>query len=205
MQWPSGTYTLMQPRQGCPPGWSSGWRYQDNEDSRNANRWSPSNIASYLRFDTGTNFGTHYCTKTHGTADNGFSWPQGRYCIARYGGRCPDRFIVGSLTWDDEDSRNANRMQRPVPDGWYNSNTKSEYCCRSDGNPYTEVFLPPTQPFVLYRYQGVCQRVRGMTVRQFFIHFDDEDSRNNNRCEGNHPDGPCGSNHELHPCYYAPA
>ncbi len=203
---------MLQTTSGCPQGWSSGSRKQDNEDDDNANRYSPSNIASYLTFGTGRNFVTYYCTKTRDFGnDNGFIWPVGKYCIARKGGSCPtvavnqaSHFYPGSRYWDDEDSNNENSYQGILPDGSYDSNTRTEYCCRSDGSPNIEVLLPPTRPFVLYRYQGVCQKVKGMSVRELFIHFDDEDSRNANSCGGQHPEGSCGRNSELHLCYYTP-
>ena len=206
VHWPNGKYSMLETTHGCPSGWSSGWRYQDNEDRRNANRWSPSNIASYLKFGTGSNFKTYYCTKTHINLvnDNVFIWPRGRYCIARHGGSCPSHFYSGFRYWDDEDRRNANTKQGVLPDGSYGGNTKTEYCCRSDGNAHAEVLLPPTRPFVLYRYQGTCQKVKGMNNRSLYIYFDDEDSRNANRCGGHYSDGSCGGNHELHLCYYTP-
>ena len=37
VQWPFGTYTLVKPKSGCPPGWLEGWRRQDNENSVNRN------------------------------------------------------------------------------------------------------------------------------------------------------------------------
>lgn len=40
MIWPSGTYTLVKPRTGCPRGWSEGWRFQDTEDKDNKNALS---------------------------------------------------------------------------------------------------------------------------------------------------------------------
>ena len=196
---------MLQTTRGCPSGWSSGSRYQDNEDSRNKNRWSPSNIASYLKFGTGGNLRTYYCTKTRDLVnDNAFIWPRGKYCIARYGGSCPSHFYSGYRHWDDEDSGNRNAIQGILPDGSYNRNTRTNYCCRSDGNPGTEVLLPPTRPFVLYRYQGICQRVKGMNSQSLYIHFDDENSRNANGCGGQYPDGSCSRNSELHLCYYTP-
>lgn len=32
-----GTYTLVKPNNGCPPGWMEGWRRQDGEDNNNKN------------------------------------------------------------------------------------------------------------------------------------------------------------------------
>ena len=37
VEWPFGTYTLVKPKSGCPPGWLEGWRKQDNEDIHNRN------------------------------------------------------------------------------------------------------------------------------------------------------------------------
>ena len=203
-QWPDGRYSLIEAARGCPSGWSSGWRYQDNEDSSNANSWRPSNFNSYARVDLGRNFKTYYCTKTS-IGSSGVSWPRGRYCIARHGGSCPTGFQDGYLHWDDEDSSNANGLHHPLPDGSYGRNTLVHFCCRSDGNVNEAIVLPTGRAFILYRYGGTCQKVRGMRDPvQLFLHFDDEDSNNANHCSGNHPDGACGRNHELHLCYYTP-
>ena len=204
VQWPGGTYSLPQAKDGCPPGWSSGWRYQDNEDDDNANSWTPSNMNSYMRVDLGGNYRTYYCTKTS-AGSNIFVWPRGKYCISRYGGSCPDGFFGGSIYWDDEDDNNANRYQSPIPDGDYGSNTRIQYCCRSDAGHSEQMLLPPTEAFILYRYEGACQQVMGMNDPvQLKLHYDDEDSRNNNSCSGNHPDSCGDRNHDLYLCYYSP-
>ena len=202
--WPGGQYSLIKASSGCPTGWSSGWRFQDNEDDNNENRWIPSNIQSYINIGLGRNLKTHYCTKlsTAGTS----SWPSGTYCIARYGNSCPSGFFGGYIHWDDEDNNNINNKMDPVPSGRYDRNTEIDFCCRSDGSHDNGMLLPPTQSFVLYRYQGRCQKVLGMNnPRELFLHFDDEDDNNANRCSGNRPDGPCIRNHELHFCHYTPS
>lgn len=206
MQWPEGQYSLPQAKDGCPAtDWLSGWRYQDNEDSNNANSWDPSNVNNYLKIDLGRNFKSYYCTKTF-SSESGFTWPKGNYCIARYGGRCPSSFSGGSIYWDDEDRKNSNKLQHPIPDGEYGSNTRIQYCCRSDGSANGEIMLPPTRAFILYRYNGVCQKVRCMTTRQLKLHYDDEDSNNNNSCSGHHPDDSAcsGRNHDIYMCHYSP-
>ena len=204
IEWPAGRYALIQATSGRATGWSSGWRLQDNEDNRNANRWSPSNINSYIRIGLGRNLKTYYCTKTFsGTSE--FTWPRGKYCIARYGGSCPSGFYGGYIHWDNEDSNNINAKQDPIPDGNYDCNTRIYYCCRSDGNVNKPMLLPPKKVFALYRFGGTCQKVLGMRDPvQLLVHFDDEDSRNANSCSGNRPDGPCNRNHELYLCYYNP-
>ena len=204
MQWPDGRYSLPQATQGCPTGWSSGWRYQDNEDNNNANSWNPSDLASYMRMELSGNYRTYYCTKTSIGSSGSSAWPRGKYCIARYGGSCPSGFSSGYIYWDDEDSRNTNSKQDPLPDGYYGSDTRVYYCCRSDGSTSVGMSLPTSQPFVLYRYGGTCQTVSGMTVRELFVYFDDEDSSNANSCSGSHPEaGSCDSNHDIYFCYYS--
>lgn len=37
VKWPNWAYTLVKPRDGCPPGWEQGWTFQDNEDYANKN------------------------------------------------------------------------------------------------------------------------------------------------------------------------
>ena len=157
-----------------------------------------------MRIELGGNYKTYYCTKTSSGSTSSSAWPRGSYCIARYGGNCPSGFSSGYKRWDDEDSSNRNSQQDPIPDGSYGSNTLIQYCCRRDGSVSVGMVLPTAQPFVLYRYGGTCQTVTGMTVRQLYLHFDDEDSRNNNYCSGTHPDdSSCGRNHDLYFCYYS--
>ena len=204
VQWPDGTYSLPETVQGCPSGWYSGSRYQDNEDLNNGNSWSPSDLNSYMRMNLGSNFRTYYCTKTSVGNVGSSAWPRGHYCIARYGGTCPTGFLTGHKFWDDEDAFNSNSKQDPVPDGNYGSNTRIQYCCRSDGSTSVGIELPTSQPFILYRYGGTCQTVNGMTVRQFHIHFDDQDFDNSNSCSGSYPDdSSCDSNHDMYVCYYS--
>ena len=205
IQWPTGQFSLIEAASGCPSGMSSGWRYQDNEDVSNGNHWRPSDINSCIRIGLGENFKTHYCTKTSDQGD--FSWPRGKYCIARHGGICPSGFYGGSIYWDDQNDDNNNDVQNPIPDGKFNNDTKIEFCCRSDGNHNDPILLPPTQPFALYRYDGRCQKVLGMNDPiALYMHFDDEDTSNDDRCYGNRPDGPCNDrhNHDLYLCYYGP-
>ena len=204
LQWPSGSYSysLPQAKDRCPAGgWSSGWIYQDNEDNNNANSCDPPNVNDYLRIGIGNNFKTYYCTKKATFYNNGFTWPKGSYCIARCGGSCPSGFSSGSIYWDDEDNNNDNDVSNP-PDGKYNQNTKVYYCCRADGSANSEIMLPPTKDFILYRYNGVCQKVKCMDTTELKIHFDDEDRRNDNSCSGAHPDCSCSRDQDIYMCHY---
>ena len=204
VQWPRGQFSLPQPASGCPTGMSSGWRYQDNEDNNNENHWIPGDIQSCINMEVGRNLKTYYCSKTSDTGSS--SWPSGTYCIARHGSSCPSGFTSGLIHWDDEDNANANTLLHPLPSGRYDRNTEIDFCCRSDGGHSSPMTLPTTETFALYRYQGKCQKVSGMNDPiELFVHYDDEDSNNANRCSGNHPGGSCIRNHELYFCYYTPS
>lgn len=137
--------------------------------------------------------------------DSVFEWPKGTYCIARKGDRCPSSdFREGEIYWDDEDVRNVNERWGELPDGKYDKNTLIHYCCRSDRRHRKEIVLPTDRPFVLYRYGGKCQKVKGTTVTEDYIKFDDNDLNNKDHCEGAHPDDDgCKKNHHLHFCYYS--
>ena len=198
IQWPDGTYALPMSWRGCPRGWSSGWRYQDTEDSDNKNR--KSRWISKMRVSVGRDIRFYYCVKTF-RGNSGIHWPKGTYCIAKKGG-CPGGFRHGGIKWDDEDSRNKNRRWGVLPDGVYNKDTVVNYCCRSDANHYTPMSLPTTRPFILYRYGGRCQNVRGMRQYPIWIKWDDEDSRNKDRCWRGHPDSTCRKDQVLQMCYY---
>ena len=199
-QWPYGTYALPMPTRGCPSGWSTGWRYQDNEDNHNMNSKSRG-INFRMRVVINRNLNMYYCVKTY-RRPGYTSWPSGTYCIAKKGS-CPRRFSEGSVFWDDEDYRNQNSRYGTLPDGIYNQNTKIRFCCRRDGSVNTSIRLPTTRPFYLYRYGRRCQRVHGMRVVNDYIRTDDEDYHNINSCIGAHPAGSCGRNIRINFCYYS--
>ena len=204
VQWPGGRYSLPQPRAGCPAGWTSGWRGHDNENKNNKNTWNPHNLNEYVQIGLGADYTIFYCTKTY-TGDSGFAWPEGNYCIARYGGSCPNGFSGGEIYWDDENDNNYNSIRKPYPDGVYGADTLTHFCCRSDGSAAHEVLLPSTEPFVLWRYNGICQKVREMKDPvQLDIYFDDEDDSEGDYCGGVHPDDPCSNNHAPSMCFYSP-
>ena len=198
-QWPDGTYALPMPRGGCPSRWSSGNRYQDTEDRHNKNRKTPG-IEKKMRVDVGRNIRFYYCVKTfQGNSD--YQWPKGSYCIAKKGD-CPHGFRYGTIYWDDDDHRNSNKIWGILPDGSYGRDTFVQYCCRNDDRYHRPIALPTRKPFILYRYGGRCQRVRGMRTSELYIKWDDENRRNDDNCRGSHPDASCHKNQLLHFCYY---
>ena len=163
-------------------------------------------MISYTRMNLGPDYRTYYCTRTSTGNTGSPAWPRGHYCIACYGGSCPSGFSSDNIQWDDEDSSNDNAKQGTVPDGFYDIDTNINYCCRSDSSTSIEIELPTSQPFILYRHGGTCQTVRGMTVRQLHVEFDDEDSNNANEYSGSYPDeSSCDPNHDIYFCYYSPS
>ena len=206
-QWPKGQFSLVKPASGCPTGMSQGWIYQDNQDGGSNNSWDPNDLDSCVDISPRANVKTNFCTKTE-SGSNSPPWPPGTYCIAKHGDDCPsNNFRKGKIYWDDEDNNNDNDIMHPVPSGVYNANTKIEFCCRSDGNHNTPIFLPPTEPFTLYQYHGQCQRVHGMNEPiKLWVETDDEDVKNDNSCLGDsYPDASCDEkNIKIHYCYYTP-
>ncbi|XP_063443365.1 uncharacterized protein LOC134723749 [Mytilus trossulus] len=200
VQWPSGSYTLVKPKTGCPTGWHEGWRKQDNEDKNNSNEL-PSEHHFYGTF--GSNMKFYYCTKDQQTPSGTQSWPNGNYCILRQGISCPPGFQTGSIYWDDEDKNNSNDKDGILPSGEFDKDTLIDYCCRSDGSYSTKIILPTEKPFYLLRVtSSPCQQVKGMIAREEIIKTDDEDNNNKNSNSGSHPLNGGTNNNKLYYCYY---
>ena len=181
---------------------SSGYFRHDTEDKKNNNEASP-DMVKFLRIPWDRNYITvYYCTKTSAGSST-FEWPAGSYCIGRYGGVCPDGFMDGSIRYDDEDRKNGNKKQNPVPD--YSQAMDSpqfRFCCRSDGRVSEPMFLPPDQPFGLWRHDGKCQEVKGMTEREWLVHYDSSNRRKDvSSCGGKHPDNDNCSGRDMYMWY----
>ncbi len=223
LSWPKGMYALPAAKSGCPRHWSSGHRNQTSGENIDIS----TNITRQVDVRIGNVITLGYCVKESENNDLGigFDWPEGSYCLARRGGSCPpqgggycipqrgrpcpqSRFTGGSITWNDKRTvilrRSNNSVWGKLPDGRYGKDTTIEFCCRNDGRPSDPILLPIIDPFVLYRYGGTCQSVRGTTVTEHFIQFDDNSIIfNRNRCTGAHPDNDnCRRRHKLHYCYY---
>ena len=198
----------MQASSGCPTGWSSGSFTHDTEDKNNNNEvdrgminflnipWIPQDDLIIV----------HYCTKPAGTSI-GYSWPPGRYCIGRRGGVCPSGFLEGLIKWDDQDNYNSNRVVEPILDWQYLGNPDKHYCCRSDGSAAEPIFLPPNEPFGMWRHGGTCQKVTGMIEQEWRVVFDASNhGKDLSKCSGNHPDNDnCGGRDIfLWYCSYTP-
>ncbi len=117
-------------------------------------------------------------------------------------------FQEGSVEWDDEDGLdNRNTVSGSVPEGTYNRDTLIYFCCRDDGYESFPLYLPTSDPFILFmKTPNTCQKVEGMSVRQEWFHWDGENDipiGPKEYFQGSVPfhDG-WENNHRIHFCYY---
>ncbi|XP_055958770.1 uncharacterized protein LOC126830598, partial [Patella vulgata] len=128
------------------------------------------------------------------------TWPSGTYGLIKTTSGCP----AGSVLWDDENKNNHNSKSGTLPDGQYDADTRIDFCCRKDGVPTGAISLPIEKPFFLFKYTRECQRVKGMSVAEEYIIWDDYPAQNHDKDTGAHPFDDGGSHqHKLHFCYYA--
>lgn len=205
MTWLSGTFALPMPIEGCAKGCHEGSIKQDTYNFFKSNSWS-SGIRSRLYVNVNASYiETFFCVKKEQDLSNEIAWPQGSYCIAKVGIKCPEGFSIGHIKWDDKDIRNKNTRKGSLPDGEYDRNTKINFCCRSDSLPKEPAVFPVENTFVLYRYSSYerCQTVVGMRVQEDYILWIDEFAFNRDERKGSYPDDDGGKKkHKLHYCYY---
>ncbi|XP_033637903.1 uncharacterized protein LOC117298694 [Asterias rubens] len=176
--WPIGTYSLpmTDSLSGCPNSaffWTTGRRFQDTQDLWANNQWSdPCHLPGpYARNNVQQNF----CSKMDNlVTESDLDWDEGEYCIFKKG-ICPSGFAEGWIKWDDQDALNSNEASGVLPDGVYDHNTLIYFCCREDGDPTVPILLPTADPFYLFRKNGKCQAVEGMTLIEEWFRWDGED------------------------------
>ena len=136
----------------------------------------------------------------------------GFYCV--YKGKdnsCPKGMKEGSVTWDDEDTKNNNEKKGTLPDGTYGENTMIKYCCQDEGHWYNAVKLPVDRPFYLLPHNSAsfknpkCQIVKWAMSWLEYIVYDTETTDNNNNLKGSHvfvhhSSGKCLL--KMYYCYY---
>lgn len=207
LKWPSGTYGLPKPVDGCPVSdgfqWKTGYRFHDTEDDGTENQHSDSFHLAGEFSDVGIRH--EFCIKT--TEDGGGRWPDGKYCIYKKGLDCPSGLEEGFVIWDDENKDNKNSKRGELPEGLFNEDTKIFFCCSTSGPVGKEIILPNKSPFLLFAYESIlCQKVKGMNVITEFIKFDDEDRGNIDYEGGEFPYGVHRDekDHMFFLCYYTP-
>lgn len=202
--WPHGPFSFPKTFADCPLGFTAGNNcvLQDNENYNGNNN----EFVGFCLVDgrcTARDIRLCYCTQQVDTST--YAWPNGDYCIARFGGVCPAGFSEGELFWDDENSSPGTSFNGAVPDGVYNANTRIFYCCRNDGSAEQSILLPTDDPFILYAHSSsTCQAVFNMRSHSIELFTDDENNNNQNSCTGSHPfDTGCGGkDHRVHLCLY---
>ena len=204
LTWLSGGFAIPEPYSGCPEGFNRGCIRQTTYNLFTHNSWS-SGINNRLTCDVNeTYITTCFCVKEEHQSFNEMAWPRGSYCVARKD-TCPDGFDEGFIKWDDKDLFNKNGRMGALPDGEFDKNTKIFFCCRNDASSNKAIVMPTYDPFVLYRYTGHCQAVKGMTVQEDFIEWINEGVRNRDEVSRVHPDNYSveKKRHKLHYCHYS--
>lgn len=205
VEWPDGSYGLLQPRSGCPDTrnarWKTGWLFQDTENDQNENNYS---VTLHAKIGV-TKYGItqHFCIKD--TNIGSHPWPKGTFCIYQYGLSCPKDFHSGYVYWDDENTNNKNAHEGFLPRGNYGPDTEIRFCCRWDGDLDKEIELPTERPFCLFpKNVPKCQNVKNMAHILEYVKFDDEDEANVDTQGGSYPYGiqPSKRDHYLYYCYY---
>ncbi|XP_048737036.1 uncharacterized protein LOC125652111 isoform X1 [Ostrea edulis] len=199
--WPSDSFTLLSTRiTGCPSGFYEGGFTQHHHDTRMTHH-SDTFSADVISNSTSTRY--KFCTKKK-TRENGISpsWPEGKYCIYRYEGGCPNGFNEGYIQYDD--TKIPSDFYGILPDGQFSRDARFYFCCRGDGKTKTPITLPSEEPFILFADTSSCQKVSGMKASMQYLRI------KNNR-EILHTSGDIPRlkisykvNYSLDFCYYTP-
>ncbi|XP_052088512.1 uncharacterized protein LOC127725515 isoform X5 [Mytilus californianus] len=192
-EWPRGTYALVEVNEDnsliCPRGVNrKGYVAWATEKSNSKNEFSDLNHFSgdesilMLKF-----CGRYDVTPTRYELE----WPHGNYCLFKQG-ECPSGFSEGSVVWDSVSSRNSYTGSYH-PDGIFSPDVVMYFCCRNDSDPSRPITLPRDKPFYLVRNNGSkqCQQVNGMTSKEEYITWDNENNsqlyKNNKITSDIHP------------------
>ena len=115
----------------------------------------------------------------------------------------------GSVTWDDEDTKNNNEKKGTLPDGTYGENTMIKYCCQDEGHWYNAVQLPVDRPFYLLPHNSAsfknpkCQLVKWAMSWLEYIRYDTNDWKNSDELKGSHVFVHSGESLlTMYYCYY---
>ena len=209
VQWPDQPFALLSAER-CPSGSSGTWnRFVFLQDTEGGSSNTDAYTYDFLTLVNGAynaGFMLSYCSYTPNVVGENHFWPEGKYCILRLKGNCPQGFREGKIHWDDEDTGNRNRIvvgEGNQPDGKFDKDTTIYFCCRND-NTEEMMFLPTEDPFTLYvMEQGYCPKVYGMDSRLLYYFTDDEDNANEDSRVGVHPyAGTEEVNTRLQICHY---
>eukprot|EP00918_Siedleckia_nematoides_P033993 GHVU01073976.1.p1 GENE.GHVU01073976.1~~GHVU01073976.1.p1 ORF type:complete len:764 (+),score=43.37 GHVU01073976.1:26-2293(+) len=205
--WPSGTYGLSKPNNGCPQSWhfqwEEGWTVQDTE--ANSRVSVGSHFEGGVDAYAGEGVKQEFCIKTADHLGDDVQWQKGSYCLLKKRS-CPHGFSQGWIYFDDAApwiGRTIQEHSGTLPDGKYKRNTQIDYCCRKDGPAETQIVLPISSPFYLLRNGDSCQKVANMDVTEEYIIWEEENRLNRGSAGGSHPDREHSkSTTKVYYCYY---
>jgi len=133
---PDGNYCLLQqsPTISCPVGFTSGYRYHDDEDGNNEND-KTGTIFGNIGMSSNTQY--NFCCRQSSNTAAMYLYPtllkRVPFYLFKRGSTCNP--VVGYQTpsneylfLDDEDSNNKNKYGGWLPAGSYDRNTRYEYC-----------------------------------------------------------------------------
>ncbi|KAL4217780.1 Bone morphogenetic protein 1 [Mactra antiquata] len=154
MQWPAGSFTILNSVSGCPDDFVRGWQYRKPINYI----WGSTPyhaVPAWQWYDAENEF----CSRIDND-NTGGEWPAGSYCIYRKGGTCPNGFSTGSIQMDEAPTDRTNKTTGELPDGVYGDNSRWEFCCRSDMSSDVPMELPTRDPFILFEVSGGCQKIK---------------------------------------------
>lgn len=127
----------------------------------------------------------------------------GEYCIYRKGTQCPTGLSSGYVYWDDDDNWNLNDEFGTLPSGFYDQDTRIEFCCRTDGQKNAPILLPSKTVFFLLAYGSrKCQMVKWTIATLEWIYYDTEDNSNADDRGGAYPYNASKKHPTIYYCYY---
>ena len=110
---------------------------------------------------------------------------------------------MGFVYWDDDTYLNKNNESGTLPDGVYNTDTKIEFCCRTDGNKDKPVVPPPRSHFtcLLTSLQGVKWSKWAASSLEW-IYYDTEHWYNYDERGGAYPYNAAKQHPTIYYCHY---
>ncbi|XP_052062824.1 uncharacterized protein LOC127702591 isoform X2 [Mytilus californianus] len=133
---------------------------------------------------------------------NAVPWPQGKYTLVKPKSGCPPGWFEGWRHQDNEDSDNKNSVSNGHHFyGSFDRNTKTFYCSKTREEKVTDwttwkLVQWPRGTYCILRKGGSCPK----GFANGHVHWDDEDSNNENNFAGTLPDGQYDRNTLIQYC-----
>lgn len=178
--WPSDGFSILKPRDGCPDGFKEGSLVMGVPGADHSEQYHLDTES------TDDELTVRFCTKKQTTGGD-TEWEPGQYCILRTDRKCPNGKVLcnliirkscqwwillvrvflfpwtgfedGQIVIDNE--KNPHVASLPLPDVDVDKNVRLNFCCRNDGSWFDQIYLPRSQPFVLFERGYECQEVKG--------------------------------------------